>query len=109
MNQQRRPNTVGARRPSGGCSRLPNADAVAAVVSRTDTVDAAAEALSEAGWSAAVSGNRIKVNHSVFFANHSVIARIAADAAGCRNWVVYGIGDMPRVRIVVSHDQAEER
>lgn len=89
-----------------GCSRLgrptdiPNADAVASVVARTSTIDAAAEALRSAGWQSTVAGKRINVNNRVF-------ARFVDGDAGVPSWVIYGIGDQPPVRIVVAGAQSD--
>lgn len=72
------------------------ADRVAAVIAGVSSIGEACQALQAAGWCSAIAGNRITVNDEVF-------ARyIENTGTETPTWVVYGIGDRPAVRIVVT-------
>ncbi len=78
----------------------PTADQVAAAIAGAPNIGAACNALEAAGWRSVIAGNRISVNDRVF-------ARYIDPNGGMPGpeeamWVVYGLGDRPPVRIVVT-------
>ena len=72
------------------------ADRVAAVIAGNASIGAACRALRAAGWRSVLAGNRITVNDEVF------VRYIDQSGSDTPTWVVYGIGDRPAIRIVVT-------
>lgn len=80
---------------------VPSVDRVAAVVAGIPNIVEACRALRKAGWQSNVAGNRITVNNRVVI---RYIEDAAVPVSHDSRWVVYGLGDCPIVRIVLTGD-----
>lgn len=87
----------------GPCATRPTADSVAATITGIVSIQQACEAFRVAGWPTVVAGNRIAIDNRVFarYVDPSATPAAAGGNAST-NWVVYGIGERPTVRIVVA-------